>query len=259
MRYLRIFAAGLLGAGALFGLFTAFCILPKVTLAEHGLQTVLPGWISTSASITDDWMLYSIYFLAAVLLVTLVVALMPFIAESARRAACGIIYVIAILTSASAIYLLTVAAAGMIFVNEDLSEKNRIYASVLDQFFLKESANGKFEEIQAFIAKINSLKLIEVKDANTLSKEQKSEQIRGLIYGLKSSDDVGFFKQILATTDLFRTDIAKNPGQAKLVLRAAATCGAPSDDINKFYDWLEPKIGTDGWNSQPLHVMVFDK
>ena len=260
MRYLRIFATGLLGAGALFGLFLAVCILPKITQAESDLHTTLPGgWISTTAAITGYWMLDLIYFLAALFLAAFIVALLPFVAESVRRVACGIIYALAFGASACAMYLLTVAAAGMIYVNGDLADKNRIYASVLDQFSLLESANGKFDQVQAFIAKMSSVRMIEFHAAASLSDEQRKEQIRGLVYGMKASKDVAFLKQVLATSDEFRTDIVKNPFDAKPVLEAAALCGAPADNIDAFYTWLEPKIGTDGWTTLPLHLMVFDK
>ena len=259
MRFLRLIASGLLGAGAISGLFIAFCILPKITQAEIDLQTTLPGWISIVASLDGDWLLDVIYLLSAVLLLAFIVALLPFVAEQWRRIAGGVIYTLTFGASALAIYLLTIAAAGMIFVNSDLANKNSIYADVLDQFSLLETANGRYDQVQAFIARMNSIRIVEVQDATSLSVEQRRQQIHGLIYGLKSSKDVSFLKQLLATSDEFRPNIVKDSFDPKLVLEAAALCGAPSDDINKFYDWLEPKIGTDGWNKIPRHVMVFDK
>ncbi len=262
MRFLRVFAAGLLAAGALFGLFVALCcILPKVAQAEIDLHTTLPSWISplTSLSVNGNWTLDLIYLLAALLLAVFVLALLPFIKESGRRVACGILYSLAFGTSILAIFLLTVASAGMIFVNGDLYNKNRIYASTLNQFTLLESANGRFDQIQSLDAKLSSAKLIEVKDASALSEQQRGEQIKGIFYGLENSKDVTFLKQLLATSDQFRTSITKNPYREKSVLSAATLCGAPADNIDAFYAWLEPKIGTDGWNNLPLHVLVFEK
>jgi hypothetical protein len=261
MRYLRILATGALAAGALCGLYIAFCILPKVTMAENDLHTTVPDWIAgpVALSYLGDWVIDSIYLLGAVLFVAVIVALLPFIAESIHRVAYRFVYTIAWAAAACAIYLLSVAAAGMIFANGAISQRDQIYASVLDHFALRESADGKFEEIQAFFARINSVRLVEVTDAASLTHEQRSQQLRGLFYCIKETKDVPFLKQVLATTDWFRPEVTRNKLYSEPILEAAALCGAPAGNIDKFYDWLEPKIGTDGWTKLPLHVMVFDK
>jgi hypothetical protein len=252
----------LLATGALYGLFIAFCIVPKVEASEYDLHTSLPSWISAPIALiylAPDSLLDTIYLLSAILVTALVAALLPVLPEAVRRTASGVVDGLAWASSACAIYLLTVAAAGMIYANNALVGRDHLYASTLDHFSLLESANNKFDEVQAFLAKMNSVRLVEVNDASLLTMEQRGEQIRGLLYGMKATKDAVLLKQVLATSDEFRVDISKNTFDAKPVLESAALCGAPSDDINKFYDWLEPKLGTDGWNKIPLHVMVFDQ
>lgn len=257
MRLLRLLATAVLAAGALGGLFIAFCVLPKVEAAEADWHTLTPGWISSVAALTDYWMLDAIYLLAALLVVAFVIACLPFVGESVRRIARGTIHVQAWATAAAAIYLLVISAAGMIYVNEDLWQRNHIYACVLDQFSLLQVAEGKADQLQALKNKLLSAKLVEVQDPSSLTHDERTEQITGILYGLKSSKDPVFLKQLLATSDSFRADFVSADFRSKPILEAAALCSAPATDINAFYAWLEPKIGTDGWNKLPLQVLEF--
>jgi hypothetical protein len=259
MRILKTVAMGVLAAGALYGLFIAFCILPKVEQAEIDLHTKPPDWISVPVSLTGYWMLDTIYVFSTVLIITLIITLLPFIPDFARRLAAGTTYTLAWASSAFAVYFLTIAAAGMIYANMDLMNRSHIYAITLEHFALLESANKKFDEVQAFTAKLGSMRMVEVKDTKLLTREDRSERIRAILLGLKETQNIALLKQMLATSDEFRDDIVKDSLRTKPILDAAARCGAPATDINAFYDWLEPKIGSEGWERLPIFVPVFNQ
>ena len=114
-------------------------------------------------------MLDTIYLLTLLLVVALIIAFLPFVAERIRLFARGFIYTQTWITAAAAIYLLIIGAAGMVYVNEDLWFKNHTYATVLAQFSLLETADGKFAQLQAINNQFLSAKLVEVPNASSLT------------------------------------------------------------------------------------------
>jgi hypothetical protein len=246
-----------LGLVALGGLYIALCVGPKAAGLAIELHSILPDWVSFLLSVTRQFPISLLLVLGAFMVAAGIVSLMP-VGRLKGYSVCALVCAVSG-TFLLAISLLVGACAGMVYVNQDQHDKLVVYGAVLDRFSLVESANARFDQLQQTIAAMTSARMVEVSDANSLSKEQQSEYLRAITDTLTQSHDVTFLKQVLATSDLFRPTIAGDSNRTKLVLKAAATCGAPAENLDEFYSWVEAKKGTDGWVRLPLSVLVIGR
>jgi hypothetical protein len=129
-----------------------------------------------------------------------------------------------------------------------------IYETALEEFSLKEAAEGRFAQVQKNLADLHHMKPVEVKSASVLSPSDQKSRVIQMAKMLQTPASPEMKKQILATLYLFRTSIEKNSRIEDVILTAAKEqTGREFPDTNAFYTWLQPSIGKENWTPLPIY------
>lgn len=235
---------------AFIGMFFA----PK-TLAFHELSRStdpLPGWCLP----INDWSTrYSsaLLILAAIFAAYALIYLPKFTRQWRSRFADACIYglslicIIAVPLQVFAVFFAVQSALG----TDELRLRN--YSAILEEFALTQTAEKRAVLVDEFSRRLNSEKLIEIKDPMSLPLWKQKEELFKLIEALRFYGDSNSQKQILATIALYRVLVESDAHMSDIVLkRASAVTGQTFSTSKDLFDWLETKKVDEDWKPVPL-------
>ena len=257
-RQLALVVMAIGGYAALFvGIFVS---VPKAARAasEDPSLFPLPGWItfpSDHYSLMDDassfWMA-----LGLVLPLSFVISLLVFLPGRVRQVASATFFYSTLLTSALALYLMTVSSISLGTSYEMGEYTSSGYANLLGKYALLESADGTIDRVRKIIERGDRVTMQEVKDPALLPRDVQYRQVQMLLSVLRTQTDPAVAKRILATTYVFR-DKVLSVADSKFISEQATFAGAPpATNAAAFYVWMGPKLGTEGWEPLPVYEFV---
>ena len=134
------------------------------------------------------------------------------------------------------------------------AHKTRVFATVLEEFALRESAENRMDKVQAQMAVLKSLVPVTIKSAEELSRSDRQLRMIQLVKYLEETKSPAMQKKILATLLLFRAQVAQDQRRERTVLDVASgLAGQSFSRSGEFFDWLSPRLGTEGWEPVPLY------
>ena len=246
------------GYAALF--MAVFVSVPKAARAasEDPSLFPLPGWITFPFDHYSlmDWASSFWMVLGLVLPLSFVVSLLVFVPGRVRRGASAIFFYSTLLTSALALYLITVSSISLSISYETAEYNSSCYARLLGEYALLESADGTLDRVRKTIQPGDRVTMEEIKDPALMPLAAQYRQVQMLLGALRANADPAVAKRILATTYAFREKVLSGT-DSRFISEQATFAGAPLPaNAAAFYGWMGPKLGTEGWEPLPVYEFV---
>jgi len=256
IRHVSFFLAAAIGLTSLAALwFWMFCLAPKA-IGWHidlGEAPAFPPFIAAmlSASQAGIVIYWPFTFLLGLLIFGGCLPSQFGPVRSWSRFAC-------VAASLFAFLFMAVLGVSVGIANLDLYfaqlNKTRAYVLTLEEFALRETAEGRFEKAQARLNALGKLQAQSIQSANDISLADQHMRVAQLQRLLEEPAETEMRKRLLATSLMFRKVIASNSTKEAAFLKAANNGGFGAfATIDEFYNWLEPRLQTDGWVPLPLY------
>jgi len=131
--------------------------------------------------------------------------------------------------------------------------KTHTFSRVLEEFALRESAEGRFAQMQARMAVLMSLKPVQIKSAEEMPRSERRQRAAATVKYLQETKSPVMQKKALATALWFRVEIAQNERWESAILAAANALTEQSfKQTSEFFDWISSRLNTEGWEPIPL-------
>jgi hypothetical protein len=132
--------------------------------------------------------------------------------------------------------------------------RSNFYLREFEQFSLRETVEGRFEQFARIAARIDGAKPIPIRSASELPISGQLSRVRGIISALKAIQSPTQRKALLATTVMFQSAIVKSSSYSEDLLPFAnQESGQNFADMKAFYEWLEPQLGQGDWKPVTLY------
>jgi hypothetical protein len=259
MRNLKLYAFLVSVVSLLATGFVAFFILPKIEFIfrESGGREMIESYTFINLSF-QLWRYPWAYFTACGLTVVLfILPLLKFLPAEARKGSGIIFQGWSLILLALTTWTFVAASISTTWALGQQEMKVMFYQGVLDEFSLRESAEGRFNELNQRLAARGSSTPVKVESVSALNEKDRKLRFRSLLSLLKRESSVKMKKQILATLSNFQKDIDQSFSAQELILEnARELSGTTFETPANFFEWIHQQPDQEEWKPIPLYKMV---